>query len=115
MRPLLGTGPTIDALVYLCLAFGVVRLVYASMGALLPGLFPSQVRYPGASTAYSPGGILGGSLTPHAAQLLPGYGGLAAVGLYIGGPAAVRFVALLFLGQILTGAEERNDNRLCRV
>ncbi len=112
MRPLLGTGSAADALVYLCLALGLVSLVYAPMGALLPSLFPPQVRYTGASTAYSLGGILGASLTPYAAQLLLGYGGLAAVGLYISGAAVVSFVALLFLRQVPAGAEERNDAAL---
>lgn len=104
MRPLLGTGSAADALVYLCLELGLVGLLFAPMGALLPSLFPPQVRYTGSSTAYNVGGILGASLAPYAAQLLLGYGGLAAVGLYISGAAVVSFVALLFLRQVPAGA-----------
>lgn len=90
----------------------VVSLVYAPMGASLPGLFPSQVRYTDTSTAYSLEGILGASLTPYAAQLVRRNGRLAAIGLYISGVAAVSFAALVFLREVPTGAEERNDNTL---
>jgi MFS family permease len=44
MRPLLGTGSAADALVYLCLELGLVGLLFAPMGALLPSLFPPHVR-----------------------------------------------------------------------
>lgn len=89
MRPVQDTGSATDALVYLCPALGMVSLVYAPMGALLPGLSSPQALCTGASTAYGPGRILGASLIPYAAQRLLGYDGLAAVELYISGAAAV--------------------------
>jgi MFS family permease len=100
MQPLLGSGNAADALVYLCMELGLMGLLFAPMGALLPSLFPPRVRYTGSSTAYNMGGILGASLAPYAAQLLLGYGGLAAVGLYISGASVVSLVALLFLRQV---------------
>ena len=75
-------------------------LLFAPMGALLPSLFPSHVRYTGASAAYNLGGILGASLAPYLAQLLLAHGGLAAVGLYISAAAVASFLALLALRPI---------------
>jgi MFS family permease len=100
MQPLLGTGSTADALVYLCLELGLMGLLFAPMGAFLPSLFPAHVRYTGASAAYNLGGILGASLAPYAAQLLLDYGGLSAVGFYITGAAGVSFLALVGLRRV---------------
>ena len=50
---------------------------FAPMGALLPELFPSGLRYTGAGTAYNLGGILGASFAPYIAQRLVTEGGLA--------------------------------------
>jgi metabolite-proton symporter len=107
MQPLLGTGNTADALVFLCLELGLMGLLFAPMGALLPSLFPPQVRYTGASASYNLGGILGASFAPYAAQLLLGHGGLSAVGLYISGAAVMSFLALLCMG--LVSAEPPED------
>ena len=100
MQPLLGTGSTADALIYLCLELGLMGLLFAPMGAFLPSLFPAHVRYTGASAAYNLGGILGASLAPYAAQLLLDYGGLSAVGFYITGAAGVSFLALVGLRRV---------------
>jgi MFS family permease len=61
----------------------------------LPELFPTEVRYTGAASAYNLGGILGASLAPTVAQLLLARGGLAWVGYYIVAAAAVSFLSLL--------------------
>ena len=100
MQPLLSTGSAVSALIFLCLELGLMGLLFAPMGALLPSLFPSYVRYTGASAAYSLGGILGASLAPYTAQLLLARGGLPAVGLYISAAAVVSFLALLALRPI---------------
>ena len=71
--------------------------VYGPLGAWLPGLFPAQVRYTGASMAFNVGGILGGALTPIIAEALVGWGGLSLVGIYLGGAALVSLIALLWL------------------
>lgn len=97
LSPLLGAGGAGHALLFLLLELGLMGLIFAPMGALLPALFPAPVRYSGASAAYNLGGILGASLAPLAAQLLLARGGLGAVGLYISAAAAVSFAAVLLL------------------
>jgi len=83
------------ALVFLSAALGTMGLTFAPLGALLPELFPTEVRYTGAASAYNLGGILGASFAPSLAQVLEAAGGVAWVGYYIAGTAAISFVAIL--------------------
>ncbi len=99
MAPLLGAGTAAGTGAFMCLELALMGVVFTPMGALLPSLFPTEVRYTGASAAYSLGGILGASLAPYAAELLLARGGLDAVGLYITGAALVSIAALLLLRQ----------------
>jgi metabolite-proton symporter len=98
MPTLLGGG-TIGVLAFLSLALAAMGLTFAPLGALLPELFPTRVRYTGASSAYNLGGILGASLAPAIAQLLLTRGGVAWVGCYIVAAAAVSFASLLSVGE----------------
>ncbi len=97
MAPLLGHGNDAAVLGFLVLELGIMGAAFAPMGALLPELFPTRIRYTGAAAAYSLGGILGASLAPYAAQRLASYGGLRWVGYYITAAAAVSFLAVLCL------------------
>ena len=97
MAPLLGAGTAGVALAFVCLELALMGVVFAPMGALLPSLFPPEVRYTGANATYNIGGILGASLAPYVAQLLLIRGGLSFVGLYITVAAAVSFIALLLV------------------
>jgi hypothetical protein len=69
----------------------------------LPELFPSEVRYTGAGTAYNLGGILGASFAPYLAQRLVNEGGLAWVGGYVSLAAVISLVAVYLI------AETRNS------
>jgi MFS family permease len=93
--PGLLSGGTTETLLFLCLALGVMGLTFAPLGALLPELFPTNVAYTGASSAYNLGGILGASLAPYLAQLLLERGGLPWVGYYVSLAAAITFFSLL--------------------
>jgi metabolite-proton symporter len=82
------------ALAFLCAALGIMGLTFAPLGALLPELFPTEVRYTGAASAYNLGGILGASFAPSLAQVLEASGGIAWVGYYIAGAAIISFLAI---------------------
>ena len=69
-------------------------MTFAPLGALLPELFPTEVRYTGAASTYSLGGILGASFAPSLAQVLEASGGIAWVGYYIAAAAVVSFLAV---------------------
>jgi metabolite-proton symporter len=95
MMPALLAQGTGGVLAFLSLALGVMGLTFAPLGALLPELFPTEVRYTGATSAYNLGGILGASLAPSLAQVLEARGGIAWVGYYIAAAAAISFLAVL--------------------
>ncbi|WEY38016.1 MULTISPECIES: MFS transporter [Paraburkholderia] len=95
MQPLLGSGSTPLVLLFLVIELFLMGVTFAPMGALLPELFPTRVRYTGAGVAYNLGGILGASVAPYIAQLLAAHGGLAWVGGYVSAAAVVSLVGVL--------------------
>jgi hypothetical protein len=99
VKPLMGSGSLLDLFLFLSLALFVMGFTYGPLGGWLPSLFPPLVRYTGVSMAFNVAGILGGGLTPFAAQALATNGGLSAVGLYCSALAAISLVALLALGR----------------
>ncbi|RJF94153.1 MFS transporter [Sphingomonas cavernae] len=84
-------------LIFIGMSFALVvmGLVYGPLGAWLPGLFPARVRYTGVSMTFNVAGILGGALTPVAAQWLAEGRGLFWVGVYLAAASSVSLVALL--------------------
>lgn len=97
LAPMLQAGAMALVFGWLCIALFAMGFVYGPLGAWLPGLFPARVRYTGASIAFNVGGILGGAVTPFAAQALAADGGLIWVGVYLAGAGLLSLVALLAL------------------
>ncbi|WEJ71092.1 MFS transporter [Pseudomonas sp. PSE14] len=97
MQPLLSQGSSVEVAIFLALELFLMGVTFAPMGALLPELFPTHVRYTGASAAYNLGGILGASVAPYIAQKLVGMGGLSWVGGYVSVAAALSLLAVLCL------------------
>ena len=60
MAPLLGSGNTYAVALFLTLELFLMGVTFAPMGALLPELFPTSVRYTGAGVAYNLGRDSGG-------------------------------------------------------
>ena len=109
MQPLLSQGSSVEVAVFLSLELFLMGVTFAPMGALLPELFPTHVRYTGASAAYNLGGILGASVAPYIAQKLVGLGGLSWVGGYVSVAAALSLLAVLCLRE--TREDDLNDIR----
>jgi metabolite-proton symporter len=97
MGPMLNSGSMVQITAFLSLELFLMGATFAPMGALLPELFPTAVRYTGAGAAYNLGGILGASLAPYIAQQLVQHGGLSWVGGYISVAAAISVVAALLV------------------
>ncbi|MFA6972573.1 MAG: MFS transporter [Gallionella sp.] len=95
LEPALSSGSLWQITAYLSLELFLMGATFAPMGALLPELFPTQVRYTGAGAAYNLGGILGASLAPYIAQQLVLHGGLSWVGGYISVAAAISVLAAI--------------------
>ncbi|KQP50951.1 MFS transporter [Methylobacterium sp. Leaf108] len=94
LGPMLGSGEGPLVLGFLCLGLLAMGWLFGPMGALLPELFPTRVRYTGASVSYNLAGILGASAAPYLAQQLVARGGIGWVGLYLAIAAAISFVAV---------------------
>ncbi|MFU0965352.1 MFS transporter [Kluyvera ascorbata] len=94
-QPLLGSGDTSLIMLYLLVGLSLMGLTFGPMGALLPELFPTEVRYTGASFSYNVASILGASVAPYIAAWLQSNYGLFYVGVYLAVMAALTLVALL--------------------
>ena len=92
---LLGSSDTLAVTAFLSLQLFLMGMTFGPLGALLPELFPTRLRYTGAAVAYNLGGILGASLAPYIAQRLSQDLGLAWVGYYISAAAVISFLAVL--------------------
>lgn len=74
--------------------FALMGLTYGPLGTLLSELFPTAVRYTGASLTFNLAGIFGASLAPYIATSLANRYGLSAVGYYLAGAALLTLLAL---------------------
>ena len=95
----LASGSLVLVFAYLSLILLLMGFVYGPLGDWLPGLFPAQVRYTGASVAFNVGGIVGGGLAPIASQWLAEAYGLFWVGAYLTLAAAISLTALWLAGE----------------
>lgn len=93
--PLLGSGSPALVMAYLLIGLSLMGLTFGPMGALLPELFPTEVRYTGASFSYNVASILGASVAPYIATWLQANYGLFYVGVYLAAIAALTLIALL--------------------
>lgn len=96
-----GSGTTLGVLSALSVGLGLMGLTYGPIGTALSELFPTAVRYTGASLPFNFAGIVGASLAPYIATWLAQHYGLAAVGYYLAIAAAISGLAWLALGDRL--------------
>lgn len=104
LAPLFSAGAA-GAFAVLALGMALMGLTYGPLGTMLSELFPTPVRYTGASLAFSLGGIFGASLAPAIATALARTYGLPAVGYYLTGAALLTLLGLRLIPQ--TGEQDR--------
>jgi MFS family permease len=75
----------------------LMGLSFGPMSAVLPEMFPTNVRYTGSGIAYNVSGILGAAVAPFIATWLATKYGVAWVGVYLIVAAIVTFIALLLM------------------
>jgi len=96
-RPMFDSGSALTVVAFLSLGLACMGLTYGPLGTALAELFPTAVRYTGASVAFNLAGILGGSLAPYIATSLAARYGIAAVGYYLSAAGLLTFAALAAL------------------
>jgi metabolite-proton symporter len=94
--PMLSAG-FVGVMAWLILGFTLMGMTFGPMGALLPELFPANVRYTGSGISYNVSSILGAAVAPFIAVALwrAGEGSPFWVGIYLSGMALLTLVALL--------------------
>lgn len=94
--PMLGAGD-VGVMAWLILGFTLMGLTFGPMGALLPELFATNVRYTGSGLSYNVSSILGAAVAPFIAVWLweAGDGSPGLVGVYLSAMAAITFLALV--------------------
>jgi MFS family permease len=94
--PLLSLG-NVGVLAWLVIGFSLMGMTFGPMGALLPELFPANVRYTGSGIAYNVSSILGAAVAPFIAVALWSYGQGSPfwVGVYLTVMAGLTLIALL--------------------
>ncbi|WP_461157478.1 MFS transporter [Saccharopolyspora tripterygii] len=95
MGPWFGAHSTVATVLFLVVGLGLMGMTFGPMGALLPELFPTAVRYTGASVSYNLASLLGASVAPYIATWLAGSFGLGWVGVYLAVAGAITLGALL--------------------
>jgi metabolite-proton symporter len=85
--------PMITTLV--CIGMSLMGLIFGPIGTFLSELFPTEVRYSGASLTFNLGGILGASFAPLIAIWLAKNYGIGYVGFYLSLAALISVLALV--------------------
>ena len=93
----MASGNTSLITTFVCIGMGLMGLTYGPLGTFLSELFPTEVRYSGASLTFNLAGILGASFAPLIAIWLAKSYGIAFVGYYLSVAALISFVALLMI------------------
>ena len=92
-----GSGANTGLIItFMAVGMMLMGLTFGSMSAILPELFPTNVRYTGSGIAYNVSSILGAALTPFVAVFLTDKWGVYMVGLYLTFAAVLTIIALFF-------------------
>lgn len=95
LGPWFGVGSEVSSLSFLVVGLSLMGLTFGPMGAVLPELFPTAVRYTGASVSYNMASLLGASVAPYVATWLASSHGLGWVGVYLAAMGVLTLIALL--------------------
>lgn len=89
------TATKTTVFIFLFVGMSIMGLIFGPMSAILPELFPTNVRYTGSGIAYNVSSILGAAIAPFIATWLVSEFSVAYVGYYLIIVTAITFVAVL--------------------
>lgn len=84
-------------LLFMCVGLALMGLTFGPMSAVLPELFPTNVRYTGSGISYNSASILGAAVAPFVATWLVNSYGVAWVGVYLAIVGALTLIALVVM------------------
>ena len=91
----LGNGIPASVFAFLVIGMALMGMTFGPMAALLPELFPTEVRYSGASLAYNIASIIGATIAAMISLKINALYGLMGVGIYLAINAFLTLLALL--------------------
>lgn len=91
----LGNGTPTSVFAFLVIGMALMGMTFGPMAALLPELFPTEVRYSGASLAYNIASIIGATIAAMISLKINALYGLMGVGIYLAINAFLTLLALL--------------------
>ena len=86
-----------SVLAFLIIGMTLMGFTFGPMSAVLPELFPTNVRYTGSGISYNSASILGAAVAPFIATWLSTNYGVGWVGVYLLCAATLTFIALLIM------------------
>lgn len=97
--PMISSGTTSEneMLLFLIIGMTLMGFTFGPMSAVLPELFPTNVRYTGSGISYNVASILGAAVAPFIATWLATSYGVGWVGLYLFIAASLSFIAILIM------------------
>lgn len=101
--PLFSTGSLFLTIVFLSIGLLLMGFTYGPLGAALAEVFPTAVRYTGASLTFTLAGILGASLAPYLATSLATQYGLEYVGYYLSTCALLSLFGFIKVRRLMQG------------
>ena len=100
--PLLGASDANSILITLSIGMALMGFTYGPLGTILSELYPTNVRYTGASLSFNLAGIVGASFAPFIALWLSANYGIEFVGYYLSLAAAISLVAIFLSSKAKT-------------
>ncbi len=95
----LNSGSTILVTLFLCTGMALMGFTYGPLGTFLSELFPTTVRYSGASLTFNMAGIIGAAFAPMIAIWLATHYSLTYVGFYLTIAACISLFSLLVISK----------------
>ena len=100
--PLLGASDSTSILITLSIGMILMGFTYGPLGTILSELYPTNVRYTGASLSFNLAGIVGASFAPFIALWLSSNYGIEFVGYYLSLAAVISLVSVFFSSKAKT-------------
>lgn len=95
----LNSGSTVLVTTFVCMGMALMGFTYGPLGTFLSELFPTTVRYSGASLTFNMAGILGAAFAPMIAIWLATHYSLTYVGFYLTIAACISLFSLLMISK----------------
>ncbi|WP_026714114.1 MFS transporter [Flavobacterium daejeonense] len=95
----LNSGNTFLVTAFVCMGMALMGFTYGPLGTFLSELFPTTVRYSGASLTFNMAGILGAAFAPMIAIWLASNYGLTYVGFYLVAASLISLISLLVISK----------------